>query len=209
MFYANRESKVFIGLARLYWQYKLTELVEFLENKLTSPTLVLFGSLSKAETKPDSDIDLAIFAAKRNVDSGLLIASDSIGLQVATNVDATISSRSSQTSVDAMQTDVTAIQATLNDLSTKIDTIDTVVDAIYAQQQTGATTGLPAETYALLEDVSNDLNSISGDKGYNLDDIYKTSANVDLSDLKDIKNRMLALQAMVEFNNLLIDKVAN
>ena len=144
-----------------------------------------------------------------NVDSGLLIASDSIGMQVATNVDATVSSRSSQTSVDAMQTDVTAIQATLNVLSTKIDTIDTVVDAIYAQQQTGATTGLPAETYALLEDVSNDLNSISGDKGYNLDDIYKTSANVDLSDLKDIKNRMLALQAMVEFNNLLIDKVAN
>ena len=70
MFYANRESKVFIELARLYWQYKLTELVEFLENKLTSPTLVLFGSLSKAEAKPDSDIDLAIFAVKRNVDSG-------------------------------------------------------------------------------------------------------------------------------------------
>lgn len=70
MFYANKDSQLFIGLSRLYWQFRLSELIQFLENKLTSPAAVLFGSLSKAEAKPDSDIDLAIFAAKRTVDFG-------------------------------------------------------------------------------------------------------------------------------------------
>ncbi len=70
MFYANRDSQIFIGLSRLYWQFKLNDLVLFLDSKLTSPTIVLFGSLSKAEAKPDSDIDLAIFAHKKAVDLG-------------------------------------------------------------------------------------------------------------------------------------------
>ncbi len=70
MFYANRDSEIFIGLSRLYWQLRLYELVDFLESKLTSPTVVLFGSLSKAEAKSDSDIDIVIFAAKRTVDFG-------------------------------------------------------------------------------------------------------------------------------------------
>ena len=34
---------------------------------LVSPSIVLFGSLSKAESKEDSDVDLAIFAYKRDV----------------------------------------------------------------------------------------------------------------------------------------------
>ena len=67
MFYANKDSPMFVGLSGLYWQSRLSELVEFLEDKLTNPTVVLFGSLSKAEAKPDSDIDLAIFAAKRAI----------------------------------------------------------------------------------------------------------------------------------------------
>lgn len=71
MFRANADSPIFIGLSRLYWQFRLDELVRFLESKLTNPTVVLFGSLSKAEAKHDSDIDLAIFAPKRTVDFGL------------------------------------------------------------------------------------------------------------------------------------------
>src|SRR3989338_9946304 len=47
MFYANKDSSVFIGLSRLYWQFKLNHLVKFLESKLTIPPVVLFGSLSK------------------------------------------------------------------------------------------------------------------------------------------------------------------
>lgn len=68
MFYANKDSPIFIGLSRLYWQYKLADVVEFLKSNLTSPSVVLFGSLSKAEAKADSDIDLAIFSRKREID---------------------------------------------------------------------------------------------------------------------------------------------
>ncbi len=67
-FYANKDSPIFIGLSRMYWQFALEELVKLLESSLISPTIVLFGSLSKAEAKPDSDIDLAIFAYKKVVD---------------------------------------------------------------------------------------------------------------------------------------------
>ncbi len=70
MFYANKDSQIFIGLSRLYWQSKLSDLIQLLENKLAGPAVVLFGSLSKAETKPDSDVDLAIFASKKAVDFG-------------------------------------------------------------------------------------------------------------------------------------------
>ncbi len=68
LFYANKESRVFVDLSRIYWNGRLSGLVEFMGRKLTSPALVLFGSLSKAEVKPDSDVDLAVFAAKRNLD---------------------------------------------------------------------------------------------------------------------------------------------
>ncbi len=67
-FYANKESRNFIGLSRIYWGYKLKEITSFMERELTSPAIILFGSLSKAETKPDSDIDLAVFAHKKELD---------------------------------------------------------------------------------------------------------------------------------------------
>ena len=38
-----------------------------MEKQLVSPAIVLFGSLSKAEVKKDSDIDLAIFANERKL----------------------------------------------------------------------------------------------------------------------------------------------
>ncbi len=67
-FYANKESTNFIGLSRIYWGYRLKEMASFIEKELTSPAIILFGSLSKAEAKPDSDIDLAIFAHKKKID---------------------------------------------------------------------------------------------------------------------------------------------
>ena len=68
LYYANKDNKYFIHLSRLYWNYKMEELFLYLEENLINPTLVLFGSLSKAEAKVDSDIDLAIFSIKKNID---------------------------------------------------------------------------------------------------------------------------------------------
>jgi predicted nucleotidyltransferase len=67
LFYANKQSKQFIDLSRIYWNQKLLELIHHLQKNLTNPTIILFGSLSKAETKSDSDIDLAIFAHKKQL----------------------------------------------------------------------------------------------------------------------------------------------
>jgi len=68
LFYANKENKDFIDLSRIYWRHELKGLVHFMETKLTNPAIILFGSLSKAEVKPDSDVDLAIFAYKKELD---------------------------------------------------------------------------------------------------------------------------------------------
>jgi len=66
-FSANNENKQFIDLSRIYWFERMHELIESLEKTLVSPTIVLFGSLSKAEAKPDSDVDLAVFAHKKEL----------------------------------------------------------------------------------------------------------------------------------------------
>ena len=66
-FYANKNSKLFIDLGRIYWFKKLETLVAYLERDLTSPSIILFGSLAKGEVKQDSDIDLAIFAQKKAI----------------------------------------------------------------------------------------------------------------------------------------------
>lgn len=68
LFHANKDSKDLIDLSRIYWGNKLKELVAYLEKNLTSPTIVMFGSLSKAEVKEDSDIDIAIFSSKKDLD---------------------------------------------------------------------------------------------------------------------------------------------
>ncbi len=60
-YYANKDSDIFIDLCRIYWKLKLKDLVNELEKKYLNPTIILFGSLAKAEVKEDSDIDLAIF----------------------------------------------------------------------------------------------------------------------------------------------------
>jgi predicted nucleotidyltransferase len=61
LFRANRESDILKDLSRVYWKEKLNELIEQINLELNGPTIILFGSLSKLETKEDSDIDLAIF----------------------------------------------------------------------------------------------------------------------------------------------------
>lgn len=68
LFYANKESKRFIDFSRVYWYGKLRLLVAFMDRKLAGATIILFGSLSKAEAKLDSDVDLAIIGAKRKLD---------------------------------------------------------------------------------------------------------------------------------------------
>lgn len=67
LFYANKESSEFVHLSWLYWSYRLEELVSAIAEKLTNPVIVLFGSLSKAEAKHDSDMDLAVFAHKKEL----------------------------------------------------------------------------------------------------------------------------------------------
>lgn len=66
-FYANKNNKVFIDLSRIYWAYVLGDLIDSLEKFLISPVIILFGSLSKAEAKADSDIDLCILAHKKEI----------------------------------------------------------------------------------------------------------------------------------------------
>ena len=67
-YFANKENAIFIGLSRIYWlsYFKSSGLIDLFEKELVSPVVILFGSLSKAETKIDSDIDLAIFTSSKN-----------------------------------------------------------------------------------------------------------------------------------------------
>lgn len=67
-YYANKGSKVFIGLSRIYWQIRLKKVIDFFIEKLTNPTIILYGSLSKAEAKADSDIDFCIIGQKKELD---------------------------------------------------------------------------------------------------------------------------------------------
>ena len=64
-FKANISSRDFIDLSRIYWRKKLESLQTELQEKLVSPSAALFGSLSKAEAKLNSDMDIAIFSVER------------------------------------------------------------------------------------------------------------------------------------------------
>ena len=70
-YYANKESNIFIELSRIYWHIKLKKsgLIDSLKKELLNPVIILFGSLSKAEVHPNSDIDLAVFTvSKKKID---------------------------------------------------------------------------------------------------------------------------------------------
>jgi predicted nucleotidyltransferase len=66
-FHANKENRQFIDLSRIYWLDNLDSLILHLNKVLINPTIILFGSLSKAEAKNDSDIDIAIISNKKPV----------------------------------------------------------------------------------------------------------------------------------------------
>ena len=66
-YYANKNNKDFIDLSRIYWRAQFLDILDYLNKNLLSPTIILFGSLAKAETKHDSDIDLCIIANKKEL----------------------------------------------------------------------------------------------------------------------------------------------
>lgn len=66
-YYTNKNNKTFVDLSRIYWNLRLDNLVEFLNKNLINPTIILFGSLSKSETKEDSDIDLCVMGHKKEL----------------------------------------------------------------------------------------------------------------------------------------------
>jgi|SRR3989344_1340679 len=66
-YYANKNNKIFTDLSRIYWKLKLDNLIDFFNKNLINPTIILFGSLSKAETKEDSDIDICIIGHKKEL----------------------------------------------------------------------------------------------------------------------------------------------
>lgn len=61
LFRANREDSTLKDLSKIYWKQKLKDVIEDINSQLYDPTIILFGSLTKLETKKDSDIDLAVF----------------------------------------------------------------------------------------------------------------------------------------------------
>jgi len=61
LFRANRENFTLKDLSKIYWKQKLKGVIEYINSQLYNPSIILFGSLTKLETKKDSDIDLAVF----------------------------------------------------------------------------------------------------------------------------------------------------
>ena len=66
-YYANKESNLFIDFSRIYWRFKISDFLDYLNKNLLSPTVILFGSLAKAEAKSDSDMDLCVIAYKKEL----------------------------------------------------------------------------------------------------------------------------------------------
>lgn len=62
-YHANKESDLFLEFSRIFWKLTLekSSFIDFIEKEFLNPVTILFGSLSKAEAKADSDIDLAVF----------------------------------------------------------------------------------------------------------------------------------------------------
>lgn len=71
---ANRESRAFIGFSRIYWgmNFEQIGLISYFEKEYIAPLIILFGSISKAEVKDTSDIDVALFSiTKKDSDLSL------------------------------------------------------------------------------------------------------------------------------------------
>ncbi len=65
LYRADRGSRDFIVLSRLYWQMKLRPLLDHLREELLAAPVILFGSLSKAEVRKQSDVDLLVLAEEQ------------------------------------------------------------------------------------------------------------------------------------------------
>jgi predicted nucleotidyltransferase len=63
LYFANKQNKDFIDLSRMYWRHVLQEFCQHVETTQHSPTIILFGSLAKAETTLDSDVDIVIISS--------------------------------------------------------------------------------------------------------------------------------------------------
>lgn len=67
-YYANKESKDFIDLSRIYWRLVLKDFIITVSDKMLDANIVLFGSLSKSEVRKESDIDICIFGEKKHLE---------------------------------------------------------------------------------------------------------------------------------------------
>lgn len=67
LFRANRNSDIFIDLQKTYYKLKYNDLIEHLSQEFNHETIILFGSLIKAEARPESDIDLFINSKQKNI----------------------------------------------------------------------------------------------------------------------------------------------
>lgn len=70
-FVAKKTSTLFVGMQRMYYYQRLKKIgvLDYLEQTLVNPVIILFGSLAKGETQERSDIDLAIFSiSKKRLD---------------------------------------------------------------------------------------------------------------------------------------------
>jgi predicted nucleotidyltransferase len=64
LYRADRASPLFQGLARLYWQKRLSAILSSFQERLLHAPIILFGSLAKGENTHASDVDLYIDTAK-------------------------------------------------------------------------------------------------------------------------------------------------
>ena len=63
-FLANKENWIFRDLCRIYWKRQLerSNFLNQIEREYKCATIILFGSLAKAEVSKNADIDIAIFS---------------------------------------------------------------------------------------------------------------------------------------------------
>lgn len=67
LFTLHTDNEEIVDLCRLYWKWRLQKVSWAFQAKLVGASGILFGSLAKAEVKPESDIDIAIFAPEKKV----------------------------------------------------------------------------------------------------------------------------------------------
>ncbi|MBS3102604.1 nucleotidyltransferase domain-containing protein [Candidatus Woesearchaeota archaeon] len=69
VFRANNECHLFKDLAVAYWREKLFHLLEGIHKEVLFKSVILFGSIAKAENTKDSDVDLYIDMAPKQIDT--------------------------------------------------------------------------------------------------------------------------------------------